>query len=94
MAAPTAYGSSQARGESELHLPAYATATATRDPSCVCDLHQSSGQCQILNPLSKDKDRTGNLVVPSQIRFHCATMGTPINSLLEAAWTFLLQTKS
>ena len=29
--------------ESELWLLAYATATATRDPSCVCDLHHSSG---------------------------------------------------
>ena len=29
----------------ELHLPAYATATATQDPSHVCDLHHSSRQC-------------------------------------------------
>ena len=35
--------------ESELQLPAYATATATWDPSHVCDLHHSSCQCQILN---------------------------------------------
>ena len=38
--------------ESELLLPAYTTATATQDPSLVCDLHHSSGQCQIRNPLS------------------------------------------
>ena len=36
--------------QSELQLLAYATATATQDPSCVCDLHLSSRQCQILNP--------------------------------------------
>ena len=35
----------------ELQLPAYTTATATLDPSCVCDLHHSSQQRQILNPL-------------------------------------------
>ena len=26
----------------ELQLPAYTTATATLDPSCICDLHHSS----------------------------------------------------
>ena len=36
--------------ESELQLPAYATATATPDPSRVCDLHHSWQQHQILNP--------------------------------------------
>ena len=44
--------------ESELQLPAYATATATPDPSCVCDLHHSLRQCSILNPLGKDRDQT------------------------------------
>ena len=39
--------------ELELQLPAYATATAMPDPSCVYKLHHSSRQCQILNPLSK-----------------------------------------
>ena len=33
----------------KLQLPAYTTATATPDPSCICDLHHhSSQQCQIL----------------------------------------------
>ena len=36
----------------ELQLLAYTTATATQDLSRVCDLHHSSWQCQILNPLS------------------------------------------
>ena len=40
-------------GESELQLPAYVTATGTRDPSYVLDLHHSSWQHWILNPLSK-----------------------------------------
>ena len=63
--------------KSELQLLAFATATATRDLSRICDLYHSSWQHQILNPLSEAKDRTGNLMVPSRIRFRCATMGTP-----------------
>ena len=63
----------------ELQLLAYAMATATLNPSCVCDLHHSSWQCQILNPLRKAKDRTCNFMVPSQIRCHCATTETPIS---------------
>ena len=37
----------------ELQLPAYATATATWDPSCVCDLHHSSWQTQSLTHLGR-----------------------------------------
>ena len=39
--------------ESELQLLADTTATATWDPSCVCNLHHSLQQPQILNPLSE-----------------------------------------
>ena len=53
--------------ESELWRLAYTTATATWDPSHVCDLHYSSRQRQILNPLSDARDRTRNLMVPSRI---------------------------
>ena len=42
----------------ELQLPAYTTATATRNPRHICDLYQSSWQRQILNPLSEDRDQT------------------------------------
>ena len=38
--------------ESELQLPAYTTATVTRDPSLIFDLDPSSQQCWILNPLN------------------------------------------
>ena len=58
----------------ELQLPAHATATAMPDPS---DLHHSSWQHQILNPLSEGRDWTHDLMVTSQIWFHCATRGTP-----------------
>ena len=38
--------------KSELWLLAYAITTAMWDLSHVCNLHHSSQQCQILNPLS------------------------------------------
>ena len=44
--------------ESELQLPAYTTATATRDQSRVCDPHHSSWPCWIPDPLSKARDQT------------------------------------
>ena len=61
-------------------MPAYATATATQDPSRVCDLHHSSRHCWILHPLSEAWDRTRNLMVPSRIHFRCTMMGTPVMS--------------
>ena len=64
--------------ELELQLPAYTTATAMPDPSRVCDLHHSSRQRRILNPLSEARDQTCNVMVPSQICFCCATRGTPL----------------
>ena len=69
-----AYGSSQDQG---LQLLACTIATATPDLSRVCNLHHSSGQHHILNPLSEARERTDNLMVPSRICFCCATMGTP-----------------
>ena len=52
--------------ELELQLLAYATATAVRDLSHVCDLHHSSWQHWILNPLSGARDRTHVLMDASQ----------------------------
>ena len=53
----------------ELQLLAYTTATATRDPSCICNLHHSSWQFWVLNPLSEARDRTRTLVDTSQVHF-------------------------
>ena len=39
--------------EQELQLQAYATVTATPDPSCICNLCWSLQQCLILNPHSQ-----------------------------------------
>ena len=63
--------------QSELQLPAYTTATTTRDLSRVCDPHHSSWQRWISDPLSKAKDQILILMDTSQICFLCATMGTP-----------------
>ena len=54
-AAPSACGDSQAWG---LIGAVASRATATRDPSHICNLHHSSWQHQILNPLSKAGDRS------------------------------------
>ena len=42
--------------ELELQLQAYTTDIATQDLSHVFDLHHSSQQCLILNPLSKARN--------------------------------------
>ena len=55
---PTSYGSSQTRGQIRTASASYTTATATQDPSYVCNLHHSLRQHQIVNPLSKARDRT------------------------------------
>ena len=54
---PVAYASSQARDQIGT-VVVVSTATATPDLSHVYDLHCSSWQGQILNPLSKARDGT------------------------------------
>ena len=76
-------------GKSELQLPACTTATATQDPSSICNRHHSSRRCQILNPLSEVRDRICVLMVPSWICFCCATTGTPSYTYFETDGTSL-----
>ena len=52
------------------------TATAMLIPGRICSLHHSSWQRQILNSLSKARDRTCILMKTSWVRHCCATMGT------------------
>ena len=80
-AAPKAYGGSQARGligAVSAGLP-HSHSNAGSNPC----LQPTPQQHQILNPLSEARDRTCNLVVPSRIRFHCATTGTPLLTIFK-----------
>ena len=63
----------------ELELPAYTTATAVKDLSCVCELHHSSWQHQIL---SEARDQTRIFMDTSRVRYHWVTRGTPIIFLM------------
>ena len=77
-AAPLAYGGSQARGLiGAVAAGLCQSHSNARSQLRLRYLHHSSWQRWVLNPLSEGRDRTCNLMVPSQIRFHCATMGTP-----------------
>ena len=53
----------------ELQLLAYATAIATQDPNCVCDLHHSSWQCWILNPLIEARDQSHILIDTGRVHY-------------------------
>ena len=66
-ATPTACGGSQVRGLIGTAAASLCQSHTMRDPSRVCDLHHRSWQHRILNPLRKARDRTCNLMVPSQI---------------------------
>ena len=72
--------------ESELQLPAYTTVTAMWDWICACNLHCSSRQHRILNPLSEAKDWTHGPMDPSLVGYHWATMGTPQSSSFVLSW--------
>ena len=55
--------------ESELQLPATATATAMQDLSHICSLYHSSQQCWIFNPPSKARDQTHILTDTSWVHY-------------------------
>ena len=63
--------------EAELQVSNYTIATATPDPSLICDLHCSTQQPRILNPLIEARDRTQILTDTSQVHYCLATTGTP-----------------
>ena len=63
--------------ELEQYLPAYTIASAMPDPSHVCDLHHSSQQFQILNPLREARDQTQVLMHTRQVRYFWAMIETP-----------------
>ena len=69
-----------------------------QDPSHVCNLYHSSWQQWILNLLNEARDQTYNLLVTRQIRFSCATEGTPNPSSLsvfhQVLVTYLVMSKT
>ena len=73
--------------QSEPQLPAYAGASASPDSSRVCDLHHGSWQRRIPNLLSEARDQTCNIMVPSWIRFRCATMGTLLTTFFKLKYS-------
>ena len=72
-AAPVAYGGSQARVPVRAVTTDLCRATATWDLNRICNLHHSSEQHQILDPLSKARYQTHVLMDSSH---YLATMGT------------------
>ena len=63
-------------GQGSIGATAASLHTATQDLSHVCDLHHSSPQHPIFNPLSKARNQTCNLMAPNKIRFRRITMET------------------
>ena len=70
--------------ESKLQLPAYTTATATPNPSCICHLCCSSRQRRFLNPLSEAKD---GISAPSQTL--CQVLN-PLSHSGNSAWCSIM----
>ena len=66
----------------ELYPPAYTTAIAMPEPSHIYDLYPSSWQPQILNLLSKARDRTHIFMDTSQVPYCWAMTGTPNGKML------------
>ena len=95
-AASAAYGGSQAR----VLIRATATGLHHSHSQARSELHlQPTPQLTTTpDPLSKTRDRTQNIMVPSWTHFHCAMMGTPsccfISNILSywvcLFWTFIL----
>ena len=87
-AAPPAYGGSQARSLIGAVAASLHQSHSNTRSEPVCKVHHSSWQRQIVNPLSEARYRTCTLMVPSRIRFQCATTtGTPQMNFHTSFWT-------
>ena len=78
IAAPAAYGSSQARVQIRAAAAGLHHSHSNAGSEPCLDVHNSSRQCQILNPLSKARNRgTCLLRNTSWVHFCWVRMGTP-----------------
>ena len=78
-----AYGGSQTRGRIGAVAAGLHHSQSNTYLSCICNLHHSSLQCWILNPLRVPRDWTCVLMNTSQVCFHWAMTGTPSSFLLD-----------
>ena len=75
--------------KSELQLLAYNTATATQNPSHICNLHHSLQPCQISNPLSEARDWIQVITDTSQVCYHEPQQELPkVHSFNQLTQTF------
>ena len=63
--------------ELELQLSTYTRTTTMPDSICICELHHSSWQCWLLNPLSEARGQTRILMNASSNGTCWATTGMP-----------------
>ena len=90
-ATPAAYGGSQAKGQIRAIAAGLHYNHCNARPELTSgDLHHSSRQLRILNPLSEAGDQTCVLMDASQIHFHQAMMGTPGSHLFIFGFFLLL----
>ena len=75
-ALPMAYGSSQAGGQIRAAAASLYHSQSNMGSSRICNLHHSTQQHQILNPLIKGRNWTHVLMDTSQVRYCWATTGT------------------
>ena len=62
-----AYVGSQARGLIRAGAASLSAATAMQDPRHLCDLHHSSRQHLVFNPLTQARDQNCVLMATSQV---------------------------
>jgi len=84
-ATPAAYGSFRTQDGIWAAAEAYTTATATPDPSRVCDAHCSSWQCWILNSPSE-----GPGIKSKSSQRQCQVLNR-LNHTGNSSWAFLLE---
>ena len=77
-------------GKLEVLLPAITTYTEMQDLSHISDLHHSSKQCQILNPLSEARDQSCILMDASLICFPLSQERNSISSKSYGSFVFLI----